>query len=202
MRQFFYAMIASLILPTSVALAEYKAGDAVEFSTKDIYGTAISTESLKGKTVVMEWTNAGCPFVVKHYESGNMQQLQKELGGKDEVVWISVNSSAKGKQGYVTAEEAKAQLKEQGAMPDHMVLDADGALGRLFGAKTTPHMYVIDQQGKVAYAGAIDDDRSADPAKAKGAKNYVKEAVINLLEGGEVTMASTAPYGCSVKYKN
>jgi len=202
MRRLLLGMFVALSLPATAALAEYKAGDDVSFSVSGVNGKTVSAKELEGKVVVMEWTNPGCPFVVKHYESGNMQALHKELAAKEDVFWITVNSSAVGKQGHMCADEVKAQLKEQGAAPDMYVLDASGELGKKFGAKTTPHMYVINPQGKLAYAGAIDDDRSADPAKAKTAKNHVREAVMSLLKGQEVEVASTAPYGCSVKYKN
>lgn len=128
-----------------------------------------------------------------------MQALQKEATD-DGVIWISVVSSAKGKEGYTTPEEAKAIIEEQGAHPTHKILDADGAIGHLYGAKTTPHMFVIDKDGILAYAGAIDDQNSFDPATIKGAKNYVREALRNLKEGKAVETPTTPSYGCGVKY--
>lgn len=198
MRTLLAALVISL-LPMS-AMAAYNVGDAVSFTATDINGTAINSVDYKGKIVVLEWTNYECPFVKKHYESGNMQSLQKDLGGKDEVVWIAVNSSAEGKEGHLTAEAARAALAEKGSAPDAMVLDAAGTLGHQFGAKTTPHMFVLDKEGKLAYMGAIDDNASPDAAVIPSSRNYVREVVETLLKGDGVITPPTAPYGCSVKY--
>ena len=149
---------------------------------------------------MLEWHNQGCPFVKKHYETGNMQRLQKELTGQG-VVWYSIISSAPGKQGYVTAAEEDAYLKEHGASPTAVILDQDGSIGRLYGAKTTPHMFVIDDKGKLVYAGAIDDKPTPDKADVEGAKSYVLAAYNESKAGKPVTVAATAPYGCSVKYE-
>ncbi len=165
-----------------------------------ITGKTISNESLKGKTVVLEWNNFNCPFVQKFYSVGEMQKLQA-AAAKDGVVWVSVNSSAAGKQGnFADASAAKAALAEKKSNAAHYMLDADGTIGKAYGAKTTPHMYVIDKAGTLAYQGAIDSDDSADPAAIKGATNYVTAALAELKAGKPVTTNTTKAYGCFVKY--
>jgi hypothetical protein len=154
----------------------------------------------KGKILVLEWVNKGCPFVKKHYGSGNMQALQKKYKEKG-VAWVGVVSSAKGKEGYFkNAAQAAAWQKEQGALQDALILDPDGEIGQRYGAKATPHMFVIDAQGKLAYKGAIDDKPSADPGDIKSAKNYVAQALDALLAGKRPAVPETKAYGCSVKY--
>ena len=172
---------------------------APTFRMADIQGKMVSLKDFQGKTVVLEWTNAECPFVKKHYGTNNMQATQKAAvdGG---AVWISVNSSAEGKQGHLDADGARALIMEQEAYPSHVVLDPMGELGRLYGAVTTPHMFVIDADGTLVYAGAIDDNSSANPAHVKGAKNYVMAALDDLSHGKAVAEAQTQPYGCGVKY--
>lgn len=182
------------------ALAAVTVGDkAPEFSLPAADGSTQSLSSFAGKTVVLEWFNSECPFVRKHYDSQNMQNLQKEYTAK-EVVWLTVNSSAEGKQGYLTADTAKETLAKEGSAATHLLLDHDGAVGKLYDAKTTPHMYVIDKEGKLVYAGAIDDKPSADKGDIAGAKNYVRAALDAVLAGTPVETSSTKPYGCSVKY--
>jgi hypothetical protein len=154
---------------------------------------------LKGKYVVLEWQNKGCPFSWKHYESGNMQALQKRWT-KAGVVWLTVISSAPGKQGYVTAEEEEKFLKEQGASPTAAILDPDGKIGMLYDAKTTPHMFIIDPKGKLIYNGAIDDKPTKDKGDIKGAKNYVNAALEQSMSGTSIVVTSTQSYGCSIKY--
>ena len=196
---FALAAAASLMLPVS-AFAEPKIGEpAPAFAVKDAAGKDVSLDGLAGKIVVLEWNNFGCPFVQKHYGAGNMQAVQKAATA-DGVVWLSVFSSAEGKEGHMTAEAALAEMKKQGAAASHVIIDADGTLGKLYGAKTTPHMFVIDTKGNVAYMGAIDDKPSADAADIKGAKNYVTEALAALKAGKPVVDANTKPYGCGVKY--
>lgn len=172
---------------------------APAFSGTDTQGKKVSLADAKGKYVVLEWHNQGCPFVAKHYDSGNMQRLQKELTGKG-AVWYTVISSAPGKQGHVSGAEADAYVKKEGAAPTHVILDEDGAIGRLYGAKTTPHMFLIDDKGTLVYAGAIDDKPSTDKADVEGAKSYVRAAFDEAKAGKPVTTATTPPYGCSVKY--
>jgi peroxiredoxin len=202
MKKTFFALLGALAVSfVTPALAVEVGKPAPAFAVKDIDGNEQSLEKYKGKLVVLEWTNPGCPFVVKHYGSSNMQTLQsyaKEKGA----VWLSVNSGAEGKQGYMTSEQARAQIAKDKAVPTAYILDAQGTLGQLYGAKTTPHMYVIDASGMLAYAGAIDDKASTDIADIAGAKNHVKIAIDELLAGKAVTTAQTTAYGCNVKYKD
>lgn len=173
---------------------------APAIETTDIHGNAFKLSDHLGSIVVLEWTNAQCPYVVKHYDSGNMQKLQKAATAMDGVKWVSINSSAEGKQGYVTAEQAKALIAEQGAAPTTKLLDPTGTVGKTYGAQTTPHMFVVDAEGKIAYMGAIDDNSSPRASVIEGSKNYVMAAVKDLTSGNAVQVSSTQPYGCSVKY--
>jgi peroxiredoxin len=172
---------------------------APEFSLPDTEGETVTLKEQKGKYVVLEWTNPGCPFVKKHYTTDNMQTLQKTYTEKG-VVWLTVCSSAPGKQGHYNAEAWNKILKENGSNETAMLLDPDGTVGRAYGAKATPHMFVIDPEGKLIYKGAIDDNRSWDPATVRTAKNYVKAALDAAMEGGRVETTETQAYGCSVKY--
>lgn len=173
---------------------------APEIEATDIHGNPFKLSDHKGKIVVLEWTNHQCPFVIKHYDSGNMQKLQKEARAMEGVEWISIVSSGEGRQGFVTAEEAKKVLTTAGAEPTTKLLDASGAIGKAYHAKTTPHMYVIDAEGNLAYAGAIDSDSSPRASAVAGATNYVMAAVKDLKAGNAVATPQTQPYGCSVKY--
>jgi hypothetical protein len=166
---------------------------------KDIAGKEQSLEQYKGKIVVLEWNNPDCPFVRKHYGSGNMQTLQQYALDKG-VIWLSINSGAPGNEGNMDAAQAKAKIAEVGAHETGYIIDDKGTLGHLYGAKATPHMFVIDTGGVLAYAGAIDDKPTADPADIKTADNYVKDAIDALLAGKPVSVAQTRAYGCSVKY--
>ncbi len=187
---------------SSASMAAATVGEAApEFSLPGVDGKTVNLADFKGKTVVLEWFNKDCPFVRKHYDSKNMQNLQKEITGK-EVVWLMINSSAEGKEGHETAAAGLETLTKEGAAPTAYLLDADGKVGKLYDAKTTPHMFVIDKEGKLAYAGAIDDKASAYASDIEGAKNYVRAAVDALLAGQTVAEASTKSYGCSVKYAN
>ena len=172
---------------------------APAFTLKDTSGKEHSLSDYKGKFVVLEWFNEGCPFVKKHYTSGNMQKLQQEYTGKD-VVWLSINSSAPGKEGHVTAETAQKTISEWKMNATKILLDHDGKVGKMYGAKTTPHMFVIDKEGKLVYQGAIDSKPSSDTADVEGAENYVKVALDSSMAGKPVATSSTKPYGCSVKY--
>ncbi len=172
---------------------------APAFTLTDSEGQEHSLSDFTGKHVVLEWYNPDCPFVKKHYDTDNMQGLQKEFTGK-EVVWLLVNSSAKGKQGHCTPEIAEDLRKAKGMHATAILLDHDGAVGRLYGARTTPHMYVIDGEGTLVYNGAIDNRSSAKKADVKGAKNHVRAALNQSMAGEAVATAATQPYGCSVKY--
>lgn len=173
---------------------------APAFSAMDVDGKERSLSEFAGKVVVLEWTNKDCPFVKKHYGSGNMQALQKEITGKG-AVWLTVLSSAPGKQGHLEGPAAKAQMTEAGGAQTAYLLDPTGVIGKSYGAKTTPHMYVVDAKGTLVYAGGIDDKPSANPDDVKTAKNHVRAAIDELLAGKTVTTASSQPYGCAVKYQ-
>jgi peroxiredoxin len=190
----------AVCLMGTIAQAQVVSGQlAPDFTLTDSNGQAHSLAGFKGKYVVLEWVNHSCPFVVKHYGSGNMQSLQKEFTAKD-VVWLSINSSAAGKEGAVNGQEANALTKEKGAAPTAVLLDSDGKAGKLYGAKTTPHMFVINPEGILIYQGAIDSIASADPADVSKATNYVRKALSEAMSGQSVSEATTKPYGCSVKY--
>lgn len=189
------------LLMSSIAVAAETGSPAPDFTAKDSKGESVKLSSLRGKTVVLEWLNHGCPFVKKHYDSGNMQELQAYA--KDQkVVWLSVISSAKGKQGTVSPAQAEKDRKEHNSSAAHVILDSDGKLGKLYAAKTTPHMYVINPEGKLVYQGAIDDKASTDKADVKEARNYVREAIWALIQkpAKPIEVAETKSYGCSVKY--
>jgi peroxiredoxin len=172
---------------------------APDFTLTDSNGKTHTLSQYKGKFVVLEWFNHDCPFVHKHYDSGNMQALQKEYTAKD-VVWLSINSSAPGKEGYYPAEKANELTQEKDASPTAVLLDEDGKVGKLYGAKTTPHMFVISQQGLLIYQGAIDNKPSPDAADIPTSTNYVKAALEEAIAGKAVSEPSTKSYGCSVKY--
>jgi len=172
---------------------------APDFQCTDSNGRTRSLAEFKGKAVVLEWTNRECPFVRKHYDAGNMQALQEKYTGEG-VVWLSVVSSAPGNQGYVTADEANRHLESSSAAPTAVLLDADGKVGRLYGAQTTPHMFVVDAGGNLAYAGAIDDKASTSSADIPKSTNLVAAALDALKAGKPVPTPSTKAYGCSVKY--
>ena len=193
------ALAVAAALPVA-ALANAVVGQpAPSFTVTDLSGKPVKLEDFKGKTVVLEWHNFGCPFVQKHYRSGNMQALQKKYA--TDVVWLAVNSTNKSASDYTEPAALTTQLKQFGAAPAGYLMDEPGAMGRAYGAKTTPHMYIIDPTGKVVYNGAIDDKRSTNPEDVKTAKNYVVAALDELKAGKPVSVASTAPYGCSVKYR-
>lgn len=174
---------------------------APDFTLTDSNGQSHKLSDFKGKLVVLEWLNHGCPFVKKHYGSGNMQQLQKEFTGKG-VVWLSIVSSAPGKQGHMSPEETNKAKEESGSAATAVLIDEDGTVGRLYEAKTTPHMFIVGPEGTLIYSGAIDSVSSPDPADVVGAKNYVKQALEEALAGKPVSEPSTKAYGCGVKYAN
>jgi peroxiredoxin len=183
-----------------VALAAAVPGQpAPAFTADDLSGKAVNLSDYKGRTIVLEWHNFGCPFVQKHYRSGNMQALQKKYGA--EVVWLAVNSTNASHGDYQLPAQLTARLRDFGAAPEKYLMDEPGKVGMAYGAKTTPHMFVIDAAGRIVYNGAIDDKRSTDPADVRTAKNYVVAALEELKAGKPVSIASTAPYGCTVKYR-
>ena len=180
--------------------AEPSVGEpAPEFSLTDTSGTAHSPAEAKGTFVVLEWSNPECPFVKKHYGSGNMQRLQDAYTGKG-VTWWTIISSAPGKQGYVTPAEGNTLRAQRGDQSSAMLLDPDGTVGRLYGAKTTPHMFVINPDGALIYKGAIDNKPTPDPNDIASAANYVQEALDAAMAGKAVPTPETQSYGCSVKY--
>lgn len=190
----------ALLVATGTAFAAPQVGQpAPEFTLTDSNGQAHKLSDFRGKFVVLEWLNHGCPFVVKHYASGNMQKLQKEYAGKD-VVWLSIVSSAPGKQGHMTPEETNKAKQEKGSAATAILLDEDGTVGRLYNAKVTPELFIVNPEGVLIYAGAIDDKKSTDTADVAGAKNYVKQALDEALAGKPVSEPTTTAYGCSVKY--
>jgi len=192
------AAVAALAAPAFSAMPQI-GQPAPEFTAKDSKGTLVSLSQYRGKTVVLEWTNADCPYTHKHYASGNMQSIQA-LAQKSGVIWLSVISSAPGKQGYVNGPAADALTQSRGATPTAVLLDPSGTLGRLYGAKTTPHMFVIDKNGALQYMGGIDSIATADAGDIPHAEPYLKEAMLAVTRGDPVAHAVTTPYGCSVKY--
>jgi peroxiredoxin len=187
--------LAASVLAATLAHAAVSVGQpAPDFKVKDTSGKEHSLSAYKGKYVVLEWVNPDCPFVKKHYDSSNMQATQKSAESKG-AVWLSVSTGSGG-----DASELAAWVKEKGAAPTATLLDSDGKVGKAYGARTTPHMYVINPEGKLVYAGAIDNKPTANKADVKGATNYVAAALNEAMAGKPVSKASSEPYGCSVKY--
>lgn len=198
-RRFGLAALISFLLSAPV-LAGLKIGEPVPLIDAHTQtGERVNLADYKGKYVVLEWTNELCPFVQKHYKSRNMQTLQKEMSQRD-VVWLTVFSSAVGKPGHVDAAAARKFAADLGTSSTAMLLDESGDIGRAYGASTTPHMYVIDTEGKLAYMGAIDDVPSADPDDIPQAQNYVRAALNQALAGEVISVPLSKPYGCSIKY--
>ena len=198
-RPFVLAAALTFALAAPALAAPAIGQPAPAFTIKDGAGKTRSLAEFKGQTVVLEWTNAGCPYVQKHYESGNMQGLQKGAA-KDGVVWLTLISSAPGKQGYVSPAEAKTWKATTGAGSTAVLLDPTGQVGHAYEAKTTPHMYVVNGSGTLVYMGGIDDKPTADPASLKGATNYVAAALSDVKAGRPVAKAVSKPYGCTIKY--
>lgn len=170
-----------------------------DFRLTDMNGRNVELGQFRGRTVVLEWHNPGCPFVKKHYDSGNMQRTQQAARGQG-VVWLTINSGAPGKQGHMNGQQAQAMVQAANAQPTHYLLDPRGVVGKAFDAKTTPHMYIIDGTGKLVYNGGIDDKPTANQADIAGARNHVTAALDDLRAGRAVQVSETRPYGCSVKY--
>jgi peroxiredoxin len=173
---------------------------APDFSVVDAYGNMHNLSDYDGKYVILEWLNHDCPFVRKHYNGNNMQELQKKYTD-DGVVWLSVISSAPGTQGYLKPEQAQEITKEKNASPTAVLLDVDGTMGRAYDARVTPHMYIINPDGVLEYNGAIDDKPTARARDLEGARNYVIEAMDALMNGEEIAVTTNTPYGCTVKYE-
>lgn len=192
-------IIGFTLMALSIGWAARVGEPAPEFTATDSNGQVHKLSEYHGKFVVLEWTNRGCPYTQKHYNSGNMQRLQREWTTQG-VVWLTVISSAPGKQGYVTASEENIYLKQANAAPTAVLLDPGGTVGHLYEAKTTPHVFIINPKGSLIYNGAIDDRPTADLADVNGAKNYVSLALEEATSGKLVSNPTSRPYGCSVKY--
>jgi hypothetical protein len=189
----------ALSLITLPALAVVTGTPAPDFKGTDSNGTQHTLSQYKGKYIVLEWANQGCPYDQKHYLSGSIESQQKDWTAKG-VIWLSVISSAPGEQGHVTPSEENAYLKKMNAAPTAALLDPTGTIGRLYEAKTTPHIFIIDPTGKLIYQGALDDKPTTEQEDLKGARNYLNETLTAAMAGKPVPVASTRPYGCSVKY--
>ena len=202
--KYLFPIAAALLLgcAEAAALAAPAVGSQTpNFQLPDANGKPVSLAQFKGKTVVLEWNNPGCPYVKKHYQSGNMQKTQS-AAKKDGVVWLSINSSAPGKQGHMDGAGARAFVAAQKAQPTAYLLDPQGIVGKRYGAVTTPHMYIIDKGGKLVYAGGIDDKATADKGDIAGARNHVLAALAEMKSGKAVSVATSRPYGCAVKYSD
>jgi peroxiredoxin len=199
MKSLLLLTLALIPLSTAAFAAPEVGKPAPEFMANDTNGQHVMLSSLKGKTVVLEWTNPDCPFVHKQYDTGNMQALQKEATA-DGVVWVAIDSSAKGKEGNYPAAELSKIYADKKSNFSHLIIDETADIGKLYGAKTTPHMFVINKDGILSYAGAIDDKSGFDKEEVKTAKNYVRAALADLKAGKPVSTPSTNPYGCGVKY--
>jgi thiol-disulfide isomerase/thioredoxin len=194
-------LVLSFATGSAVAASAAVGQAAPAFSAVDASGKTVSLADLRGKTVVLEWVNPECPYVRKHYDSSNMQATQKSATAKD-VVWLAVNSTHAGHFDYKRPAQMLAWTQQQGAAPSATLMDSEGQIGRAYGARTTPHMYVIDAKGTLVYAGGIDDRPSANPADVKTAKNYINAALADVLAGRPVAQPVTRAYGCSVKYSD
>lgn len=200
LRQLSAGLMATFLLAAAARAGVTSGEPAPDFEATDSNGQTHKLSDSKGNYVVLEWTNPDCPFVKKHYSVDNMQSLQKEFVAKG-VVWYSICSSAPGKQGDYTDAQWNQKTAANGAAPTAVLLDRSGQIGRLYGAKTTPHMFVIDPQGKLIYQGAIDDQPDTDAAKVAEAHNYVRAALEESMAGQPVTDPSKPSYGCGVKYE-
>ena len=194
------ALALALALCSAQALAVATVGQAEPaFTAQDTSGKFVSLADFKGRHVVLEWVNPGCPYVLKHYDSGNMPATQKDAGSKG-VVWLAVNSTAADHGDYLAPAAQAAWMSSRKAAPTATLMDADGKLGRAYGARSTPHMYIVNPAGTLVYAGAIDSKPTANPADIASATNHVKVALGESLAGKPVSTAATRAYGCSVKY--
>jgi peroxiredoxin len=201
MKKLFLTLVTALVVAGTAHAQPVIGQPAPELTATDTKGVSHSLSDFRGKTVVLEWTNHDCPYVKKHYDTGNMQALQREATAEG-VVWLTIISSAPGKQGYVTPEEADALTAERDAAPTAVLFDPEGTAGKAYGARTTPHMFIIDPEGTLVYMGGIDDRPTASREDVEGARNYVREALTALGSGQDVPQSTSRPYGCSIKYKS
>ena len=200
LQAFFRVFLITLALVAGSAIAAPRVGEpAPDFTGVDTQGKTHRLADYRGKTVVLEWTNHDCPYVRKHYGAGNLQEQQREAAAQG-VIWLSVISSAPGQQGYVSPAEADELTRSRKAAPHAVLLDPEGRIGRAYGAKTTPHLYIIDEAGKLVYMGGIDSLATADPADVPKATQYVRVALKERAAGQPISAPVTRPYGCSVKY--
>jgi hypothetical protein len=201
MKRMIFAWTALAVLAAPAAAAPVVGQPAPNFKLADTNGKPVTLSDYRGKTVVLEWNNPECPFVKKHYSSGNMQKAQA-AAAKDGVVWLTINSGAPGKQGHLNGGQAKSFVAKAGARPTAYLLDPRGVVGKVYDAKTTPHMYIVNKAGTLVYAGGIDDKPTPNPADVTGARNHVLAALSELKAGKAVSVATSRPYGCSVKYSD
>jgi peroxiredoxin len=193
-------LLAAVLALAGAAHAAPSVGQAApEFALKDASGKTVKLSDYRGKYVVLEWTNPGCPYVQKHYDSGNMAATQREAIAKG-AVWLSLNSTHKGHSDYLAPAAVASWQKERQALPTALLADEEGATGKAYGARTTPHMYIVNPQGHLVYAGGIDSIPSSSPADIPKAVNYVRQGLAEALAGKPISLASTRPYGCSIKY--
>jgi hypothetical protein len=201
MKAFPFALVAVSLVAAPAQAAPQIGQPAPNFRLADVNGRAVNLSAFRGKTVVLEWNNPECPFVRKHYNSGNMQRTQA-VAKKNGIVWLTINSSGPGKQGNMDGAKLKGVLAALKAQPSAYLLDPSGAVGKGYGAKTTPHMYIVDARGKLVYAGGIDDKPTPNPADIAGARNHVLAALGEMKAGKPVSVPTSRPYGCNVKYKD
>jgi AhpC/TSA family len=195
------SLVCTLFVFSSQVTAATIGQTAPNFSAKDVDGKSVSLADYKGKTVVLEWVNPGCPYVRKHYDAGNMQGTQKMAASKN-VVWLAINSTELAHQDYLAPAKLGAWMKSQNAVATRTLMDEDGAIGKAYGARTTPHMYIIDAKGTLVYAGGIDSIPSSNKDDIAKATNYIQQGLTEQSAGKAITNASTKPYGCSIKYKS
>jgi hypothetical protein len=201
MKPVIFAFTALAVLSVPAAAAPVVGQPAPNFKLADADGKPVTLSDFRGKTVVLEWSNPECPFVKKHYSSGNMQKAQA-AAAKDGVVWLTINSGAPGKQGHLNGGQAKSFVATAGARPAAYLLDPRGVVGKVYDAKTTPHMYIVNKAGTLVYAGGIDDKPTPNPADVTSARNHVLAALSELKAGKAVSVATSRPYGCAVKYSD
>ncbi len=194
------AACAALLAGTAQAAASV-GQPAPAFTLTDTSGQTRTLAEFKGKTVVLEWTNPGCPFVRKHYDSANLPGLQKEFTAKD-VVWLAVNSTEKAASDYLPPQRLAAWIQDKSGAPTATLMDEEGSVGKAYGARTTPHMYIVNPQGTLVYAGGIDSIASARASDIQTATNYVRQGLSEVLAGKPISQAQTQPYGCTIKYKS